>query len=200
MATEQKKRERPAQSQQERIASLQRRISEAVGEEVLHGVSPDCPPDIHEKFLEQVLAFEQIEPTPLFEQLVDAEVQLPHPRDLSDAELPIKLRQIFEELARLGVYVQSTDHLSDRDLYEHLWNDTLREPETTMPGNPGVTCVIDLICTGSEEHVQIWLTYYASEDDRSAWQSEFPEDALPDAKRLPYDRDRTLPQWPPALE
>ncbi len=192
-------REDEGRAQDERIAALQRQIEEAVGEQVIHGSSPDCPPDIHEKFLEHVLAFEQIGATPLFEQLVEADVQLPAPQELADADLPSKLLQIFEELARLGVYVQSTDHLSDRELYEHLWHDTLREPETTMPGNPCITCVIDLISTGSEENVQIWLTYYASEDDRLAWQADFPENALPQPRKLPHDRDRTLPQWPPDL-
>ena len=180
-----------------RIAALRRRIQEAAGEEVLHGVSPDCPPDVEEMFLEQVLAFEQIGATPLFEQLVAAGVALPAPGQIADKTLAAKLDQMFAALAGLGVYVQSTDHLSDRELYELLWRETLRVPETTVPENPNITCLIDLVSTGSMEHNQIWLTYYASEEDREAWQADFPESPLPQKKKRPYYRDRGLPRWPP---
>ncbi len=192
-----KRRKSGDAQQRDRIAALRRKIVEAAGERALWGVSSDCPADVEEQFLQQVLAIEQVGATPLFDQLVQAGVALPPSSELSDPQLDSTLRRVFEVLAGFGVYVTSTDHLSDRDLYDLLWHDTLRQPETTVPENPNITCMIDLTSTGSEEHIQLWLTYYATEEDREAWQADFPSDPLPAKKRRPHDRDRTLPHWPP---
>ena len=182
----------------QRIESLRRQIAEATGETPFFGSSPDCPPEIEEQFLEHVLAFEQAGPSPLFDQLVAAGVELPHPRDLADVVLAEKLMEIFGALARLGFYAQSTDHLEDRPLYELLWRETLREPARAMPEQSDLVSLIDLIGSGSNEDLQTWLAFYATDEERAEWHAEFPERKLPARKRRLADRDRTLPVWAPS--
>lgn len=53
-----------------------------------------------------------------------------------------------------------------------------------------------MIGGGSEEDNQIYLRYYATEDERADWKRQFPEDELPSRAKPPYDRDRLLPQEP----
>lgn len=46
---------------QTRIEKLKRDIEEASGEKPLFGTAPDCPPEVEEAFLRQVLTCEQRE-------------------------------------------------------------------------------------------------------------------------------------------
>ena len=41
-----------------RIAKLKKQIEEATGETPVFGTAPDCPPEIEEAFLKNVLAYE----------------------------------------------------------------------------------------------------------------------------------------------
>ena len=47
--------------QEIRIAKLKRQIEEAAGEKPRFGTAPDCPPEVEEEFLRQVLAYELAE-------------------------------------------------------------------------------------------------------------------------------------------
>lgn len=87
-----------------------------------------------------------------------------------------------------------TDHLSDRQLYEELWGEILREPTVLMPDNPDFACHIDMTGSGSEEHILLYLKYYADERARRIWKEDWPEDPVPEHEEPPYDRDRHLPQ------
>ena len=57
-------------------------------------------------------------------------------------------------MARLGRYLSSTDHLSDRELYERLWTDILREPTSVCPDDPSMSCHIDLLGGCSDEDLR----------------------------------------------
>ena len=113
---------------------------------------------------------------------------VPHPAD--DA-LPGELHSLLDRLGSIYVFVHSTDHLSDRELYEFLIDeDRLGAHMAVLPHN----CVhIDVIGSGSEEDNEIYLRYYATENERQDWKEGFPEYILPPHEDPPYDRDRSLP-------
>ncbi len=147
-----------------------------------------------EEFLEHILFMEGAVEQPLFDQLENAGVRLPRPEDLDDAQLHTKLWEVINSMALLGHYLSSTDHLSDRQLYELLWQKTLREPTSICPNNSRASCHIDILGECSEEDIQLRLKYYMEEEERLDWAAEFPEETIPPKESLPYDRDRHLPE------
>ena len=98
-------------------------------------VSPACPPDIAQQFWDYVEAIEREHDTRPFDLLVASGVALPFPDDLDDARLTDKLWTVVVALSAVGVYLHSTDRLSDRDLYAYLWKEALRQPATILPDN-----------------------------------------------------------------
>jgi hypothetical protein len=159
--------------------------------------SEECPPDIEEGFLKSIVDFESAPLSSHFEQLVSAGVELPPPDSLDDAALYAKLWEVINALAGQETYLYHTNHLSDRQLYEHLWTDSLREETTIMPAGSGWRCHLDLIGSGSEEDIEIGLRYYDSEEERHRWARDFPKDGIPPHEEPPYDRDRHLPAAKP---
>src|SRR5687768_362960 len=86
----------------------------------------------YQKFAERMKLFEDGPTTTTFDQLLDDGVELPEPVSIRDADVSAKLWQVIHALARRRVYIDETDHLSDRDLYGKLWHDTLREEVPAM--------------------------------------------------------------------
>lgn len=157
-------------------------------------MSEDDTDDLRKLFLDHVAAFESVEPRPLFDVLPETGISLPPPDSLDDAQLSRKLKEVIHALALLGNYLLSTDHLSDRELYTELWDDALREEAVLMPENPDFAGHIDMVGSGSEEHTNLFLKYYASEEERQSWLADWPDEAIPDHEDPPYDRDRFLPK------
>ena len=111
---------------------------------------------------------------------------------LDDAEVAAELRRLVEDLASLGIFLHSTDHLSDRELYEKLTSEMLLEPMMIAP-EPGWHTHLDPIGGCSEEDLQIYYRYYADDGFRDHFHEEFPGEPLPPRETPPYDRDRFLP-------
>lgn len=179
-------------SNRKRIDELCREIEKRGG--MVHVSRSECSPEIEQRFLEHVLAFEQEDGPPLFARLSDAGIDLLSPEDLNDQALHEKLWEVIAALALLRVYLYCTNHLSARELYSHLWGDTLREPTVLLPHEPALVMHIDLVGSGSEEDIANYLRYYADETTRRDWARDFPDLVLPPHEQPPYDRDRRLPQ------
>lgn len=179
--------------QEQRIAKLREEIKKLGGSSMS---VEDMPADLEEEFLRHVLEYETAEPISLFSMLENSGLELPLPADLSDGELVRKLKETIDTMANLGVYLLHTDHLSDRQLYEYLFNDGLREEAVLFPENPSYAYMIDLTGNGSEEDNQIYLKYYADEEHRKQWALDWPDDVIPDHEEPPFDRDKHLPQSP----
>lgn len=112
---------------------------------------------------------------------------------LSDEAIAAKLSEIAKALFTYGMVLEQTDHLSDRELYRWLVADILRE-ETILSTDGLSTWHVSPIGGGSEEDNEIYLRYYADDEDRARWQRDFGE-ALPAKEQRPYDRDRFLPPY-----
>ncbi len=165
-------------------------------------VDENCPPEVREGFLERMLDFESAPISCQFDALVESGIRMPEPESLDDAAVHAKLWEIIAALAARDVYLDRTNHLSDRALYERLWSDLLREPGPILPAGSGWNNHIDVIGSGSEEDIEIGLRYYDDDDTRRRWATDFPDDAIPPHEDPPFDRDRLLPQprYPHMLE
>lgn len=182
--------------QEIRINELREAAREATGGEMIDWESPDCPPEIAERFWSNVLAYESAGETSHFNQLEELGIELPAPDELDDAQLAAKLWEAIDGLAKLNVFLSQTDHLSDRELYEELWHDLLRETTMDLPPDSGWTCHLDILGSGSEEDTQLYLKYYADDEWRDRWHEDWPDDVIPPHVDPPYDRDSKLPQAP----
>jgi len=180
--------------QQIHIEELKRQIDAVTGGEMAHWQGEDLPPEIAEQFYENVLAYESAEETTMFRKLTEAGVLLPPAEKLSDQDLTAKLWQIIRKMAEFGHYVCSTDHLSDRDLYIRMTTDTFHQPFADMPASAG-SWHVDFASSGSDEDTEDYLRYYADEETRQQFASEF-DLTLPPHEDPPYDRDRHLPISP----
>jgi hypothetical protein len=183
-----------AVEREKRIAELKRQAEELTGGKMVEGEMEDTPPEVAEQFWEQVVAYEKAPWTTNFKQLEEAGIELPAPKSLSDEQLTKKLWEVIRALALLRVFLDETDHLSDRELYTALWTDMLREEVKAMPPDPDGACHLSPLGGCSEEDIQLQMKYYADEEWRQHFREEFPDFVMPEHEDPPYDRDRLLPQ------
>lgn len=161
---------------------------------VVHHASGDCPPEVHEQFLRSTLEYESARLTSHFQRLVAAGIDLPPSEKLGEAALHAKLWEMIRALAERNTFLYHTDHLCDRELYDHLWGDSLREEVPELPPDSGWMCHIDLIGSGSDEDITAGLRYYDGEEQRQQWARDFPDFPVPPHEDPPFDRDRLLPR------
>ena len=177
-----------------RIEKLKQEINALAGGNATMSENGDCPPELLEQFLEHVKAFEEAERGTDFDRLLKMGITLPDPKDLDDKAITHKLEEVIFGLARLRVFLENTNHLSDRQLYADLWTDGLREETEDLSGCEQGAWHHDMIGSGSEEHTALYLEYYADDKWRKDWVEQFPEYKLPPRQKPPYDRDRHLPR------
>ena len=120
--------EQECERRRQHIEQLKEKVTAISGSPEFTFVSPDCPDEVAERFLEQVLAFEDTEQKPLSEALTASGITLPPPENLDDEQLRAKLREVIHGMSLFGHYLYNTDHLSDRELYQHLRTESLQEP------------------------------------------------------------------------
>jgi hypothetical protein len=178
------------------INELRRQAEDLAGGEMVSYEDPDAPPDVMEQYWENVVAFETAPRTTHFEQLTVAGIDLPPPETLDEQALSATLWEVIHGLAGLRTFLSSTNHLGDRELYDLLWNDLLREGGPDLPPDSGWITHLDILGSGSEEDIYLRMTYYADEEERQHWLRDFPDDPMPDHVAPPYDRDRFLPLDP----
>src|SRR5262245_27491007 len=178
-------------AQESRIEALKDQARQRAGGMMRSCDSDELSADEREHFWRRVMDFENALLVTDAQRLHDAGIDLPEPDAMDDAQLKAKLWQVIEALAGMRVFITSTDHLSDRQLYDRLWRHSLREEEPIVPG---YTDHVDLVSTGSEEDVHAWLRYYADEGARRDWLKDFPDYDMPAHEDPPFDRDRHLPQ------
>jgi hypothetical protein len=179
---------------EKRIEDLKRHAEELCGGQMEVGSLDDCSAEVEEAFWKQLVDYEEAPWTTHFQQLENAGVSLPPPDSLKDEELTSKLWELIQKLALLHVFIEQTDHLSDRELYAHLWANSLREETKALPLAANSAYHIQLLGSGSDEDNLFYLKYYADDDFRRHWHEDFPSDPIPRHEDPPYDRDRLLPK------
>ena len=180
--------------QEKRIEELKRHAAELCGGQMQAETLDNCPTEVEEAFWKHVVDYEEAPWTTHFKQLEDAGVSLPAPDSLNDEQLTAKLWELIQKLALLRVFIENTDHLSDRELYTELWTNSLREETKAIALGPDSAYHIQLLSGGSDEDNHLYLKYYADDDWRRDWHKNFPEDPIPPHEDPPYDRDRLLPK------
>lgn len=181
------------EDQETRIAKLREQLEKIGGSTT---TLESMPADMEEEFLRHVLEYETAEPISLFRLLENAGLEVAAPDQLDGTTLTAKLQEVIQRMATLGAYLQHTNHLSDRELYEYLYRDGLREEAVLFPENPSYAYMIDLTGSGSDEDNLIYLKYYADEEHRKQWALDWPDDPMPQHEDPPFDRDSSLPQSP----
>ena len=180
-------------SQEERINKLRAELEKLGGNT---STLESMPADMEEEFLRHVLEYETAEQISLLRLLENAGLEVPAPETLDDDALQIKLKELIDRMASVGAYVLHTNHLSDRDLYDYLYHDALREETVLFPENPSYAYMIDLTGSGGEDDNATYLKYYADEEYRRQWAHDWPDDPMPEHEDPAFDRDRFLPQSP----
>ncbi len=147
------------------------------------------PLAVENDFLASMLAWEQAPVLPIY-RWFDPELRPPRPDALSDEDLHDILWDVIQKLFERRIVLDFTDHLSDRQLYCLIYRDILpaREKKIDLARN-----YLHWDCAGVEGDPNIWLRYYATEDERQAW-SETYRQPLPATDTPPYPR--SLPREP----
>lgn len=179
---------------EEHIEDLKRRADELTGGEMTTGEVNESSPEVREQFWEHVVAWEEAPWTTDFLQLQEAGIALPAPDALNDDQVSMKLWEVIDQLARRRVFINRTDHLSDRELYGLLWSDVLHEDKKDIPMDDSSAYHVDLLTSGSEDDNQLYLKYYADDEERERWRQDYPADSIPDHVDPRYDRDQYLPE------
>ncbi len=179
---------------EDRIEDLKSRARELSGGQMETGTTDDCPEELEEAFWKHVVDYEEAPWTTHFQQLENAGVSLPAPDSLNDEELTAKLWDLIQKLALLRVFIEQTDHLSDRELYTYLWSDALRQETKALAMTANSAYHIQPLGGCSEEDMQLILKYYADDAWRRQWHKDWPKDPIPAHEDPPYDRDRLLPK------
>jgi len=125
-------------------------------------------------------------------QLMELGIEIPPAEALGDDALSARLRIVIDALADVYTYLIHTDHLSDRDLYRRLSESVLDEPVHEICEGSGGREFIDMAGGSSAGDRKIWLTHYASDDERAEAMAHHEQ--VPERAPSPFDRDRTLPR------
>jgi hypothetical protein len=146
----------------------------------------DCrrlPTSDENEFLSQMLAWERAPVLPIAKWF-QPELKLPPPDQLTDRQLAKLLAETIERLYSQRIVLDFTDHLSDRQLYCLILRDILPSPEKRLdlPRNYLHWHFLDV-----EAQPEIWLSYYASDEEREVWAAETGQ-PLPPHGKPPYPR------------
>jgi hypothetical protein len=139
------------------------------------------------------------------------------PSEVDDRQLPGRLWELLYAAAARRAFFHDTNHLSDRDLYTVLHEQWLDEPTADIPLEAETNTHLNFseFNANGLTHEEIWLRYYAREDDRALWRKDdsgfrfyatedecakhakdYPKDQLPPKEKPPCNRDWRLPKGP----
>jgi hypothetical protein len=137
------------------------------------------------EFLAGMLDWEISPAEPIIRWFVP-ELFVPAPEQLNDEQLLQALEHVVAKLLEKKLILDFTDHLSDRELYTLVYRDILPSREKNLRHRNGF---VHWDCSCGDD--EIWLRFYASDDEREQYQ-EYTGEFLPPKEIPPHYRD--LPQ------
>jgi hypothetical protein len=149
----------------------------------------ELPLTVENEYLASMLAWETAPILPIY-RWFDPELRPPRPDVLSDPDLHDILGDIVRKLFEKRIVLDFTEHLSDRQLYMLIYRLILpaREKKLDLGTN-----YLHWDCAGASGDPEVWLRYYATEDEREAWADTYHQPLPPRSKR-PFPR--FLPREP----
>ncbi|MBS0211440.1 MAG: hypothetical protein JSS27_21065 [Planctomycetes bacterium] len=148
------------------------------------------PTPVENEFLASMLAWERAPVLPIARWFEPA-LALPAPDTLDDAPLRDLLWSTIHKLFSKRIVLDFTDHLSDRQLYCLIFRDILPACEKKIDNTESY---LHWDCAGVGDDVEVWLRFYASDEEREDWAEQFPEDPIPGRESPPFPR--RLPRRP----
>jgi hypothetical protein len=153
-------------------------------------------PSLNAALEAQLRASEPENWTPPAQQLAAKNIPLLPPAEITDETLTPILWELLHNLSLQGFYIQHSDHLSDRELYAELWERGLRDPAHLPGRNPRGGWFHDFLGSWGDDDMQLWLRFYATDDERAKHAKEYPKDKLPPKEKPQCNRDWRLPKGP----
>ena len=135
------------------------------------------------EFLASMLEWERAPVLPI-SRWFRPELKLPPPESLDEAHLHTILWDIIHKLFSKRIVLDFTHHLSDRELYRLIYRDILPSLEKKIERT---RTFLHWQCLDPNTEMDVWLRYYATEEERQAWSQE-SDDPLPPSESPPYPR------------
>jgi hypothetical protein len=147
------------------------------------------PTPAENEFLAQMLAWERAPVLPI-SRWFDPELVLYAPDKLNDQQLREQLAETLQRLYDQRIVLDFTEHLSDRQLYTLIIRDILpsHEKKIDLPRN-----YLHWHCLDMDVQPEVWLSYYASDEEREVWSQETGQELPP---QLPAPHPRKMPRRP----
>lgn len=147
--------------------------------------SGELPTRVENEYLASMLAWERAPVLPI-SRWFQPELQLPRPEQLSADELNERLWSTILALYDQRIVLEFTGHLSDPELYCLISRDILPSLEKKLDRGRSF---LHWQCIDPNLDPEIWLRYYATEEERQGWLEESgASEQLPPSEPLPYPR------------
>ena len=130
----------------------------------------ELPTRVENEYLASMLAWETCRCCPLASGSSRSS-QLPRPETLTDEQLHDILWDTIQRLYDKRIVLDFTDHLSDRQLYCLIFRDILPSPEKKLERSDNY---LHWDCADAGGDPEVWLRYYASDEDRRGWKKPVP--------------------------
>ena len=143
----------------------------------------DMPTRDENEFLASMLEWERAPVLPI-KQWFQPSLNPPTPESLDDHQLHSVLWDTIQALFAKRIVLDYTHHLSDRQLYSLIYRDILPSLEKKIERT---RTYLHWLCIDPETDVDIWLRFYATEEEREGWSCESNAE-LPPSELPPYPR------------
>lgn len=167
-----------------RNAELRCELEPYYDESIARLQATQLPLQKENEYLEMMLAWEMAPVLPIA-QWFNPPLHVRDPAEMTDAEVHDALWKLISLLYSKQLVLDFTDHLSDRELYLLICRDILPSREKMLSIRNGY---LHWDCAGVGESQEIWLTYYATEEERLLWEELYDRTA-PFHLEPPYPRD-----------